>query len=256
MRPLIGITCDEFRDEQRRRRFVLDPSYAAAVARAGGMPVMLGPLSEGPRPGDLIERLDGLVITGGAFDILPSLYGQKPHPDLGELKPERTSFEFGLLRHAAGSGLPVLGICNGAQLMNVYLGGDLFQHLPEQVESDIDHAGPGGLGRVPHAVTIEKGTLLHRVVGCDEMPVYSSHHQAADRLGDGLLVGALAADGVIEAIESPEHPFFLGVQWHPEENYRQDGRHLRLFEGVVQAGALRTAARFSSGGNGGGGRGR
>lgn len=180
--------------------------YAESVTRAGGLPVHL-PLGVDSR---VLDRLDALVLVGGG-DIDPRRYGQAPHPQVGDIDPRRDDFEFGLLAKAMDLELPVLAICRGMQLVNVHLGGTLIQHL-EGGEAHGAHIYPRAT-RV-HAVTTEPDSIARRCYG-PRARVNSFHHQGIDQLGDGLVVTALADDGVIEAVQSTRHPI-AGVQWHPE----------------------------------------
>jgi putative glutamine amidotransferase len=213
---------------------LLPQAYLDCVVRAGGVPVLLPPL-----PGlidSVLPRLDGLLIAGGP-DVDPARYGERPGPDTQPPSRSRDAAELDLLAAAEGLGLPVLGICRGMQLLNVARGGSLLQHLPEVVGTDLHAPGPGRYGR--HPVSPVAGTLLARLLGGAPVPVPTYHHQGVDRLGERLVVAALAEDGVIEAVEDPARPFFLGVQWHPEV-----GEDLALFRALVaEASRVDRAAR-------------
>jgi len=188
-----------------------------AVTRAGGLPVAVGhdpALAEA-----VLKRLDGLVVTGGAFDIGPEYYGKEAVHALTVPKPGRTAGEVALVRAALARGIPVLGICGGMQLLAVVLGGTLIQHIPDAVPGALAHEQPNSRDEAGHEIAVLRGTLLHDVVGGERMAVNSSHHQAVLSCGRGR-VSAVAPDGVIEAIEGgddfPGKSWCLGVQWHPE----------------------------------------
>jgi gamma-glutamyl-gamma-aminobutyrate hydrolase PuuD len=241
-RPRIGMTTylEDARWGVWERPAALVPQvYLDAVDAAGGIPLLLPPREAGPgapvelEARDTVEVLDGLLVIGGA-DVDPAGYGEQPHPTTSS-RPRRDAHEVALLRAARRRGLPVLGVCRGAQLMNVMLGGTLQQHLPEQVGHDRHRPGPGEFGACP--VRIEPGTRLHDILGAEvKVPCY--HHQALGRLADGLRATATADDGTVEAVETaqPEREeWFVGVQWHPEE----DPGDLRLFEAHVEAARAR-----------------
>jgi putative glutamine amidotransferase len=202
--------------------------YFEAVNRAGGIAVLLPPQPVTPEIANrVLDSLDGLIVTGGK-DVDPARYGQQPHPATDAPRTDRDAWEDALLTAAIERGLPFLGICRGAQLLNVALGGTLHQHLPEVVGSDRYNKGGGVFAT--NAVAVEGGTLA-TIVG-DGLDVKSYHHQAIDELADGLVVTARSDDGTIQAVELPTVPFGVAVQWHPEEDAAED---VRLFQGLVDA---------------------
>lgn len=229
-RPRIALTLDA---DPGGRRYELKRAYADAVLAAGGLPVLV-PWVEGPALAAYLALADGLVVTGGAFDVPPELYGEARRPECGTLVPERTRFEKELLEAALAARLPVLGVCGGMQLMNVVRGGTLYQDLAAD-------AGLRGHEQPPpkdvpfHEVEVAAGTQLAALVGAGPLRVNSTHHQAAKDAGAGVLVSARAPDGVIEALELPDQPFALGVQWHPEAVLRHEPRHAGLYRGLVEA---------------------
>jgi putative glutamine amidotransferase len=214
--PIIAITTDVMEPEAaaKPRSYFLRQNYADAVRRAGGAPLLL------PHEPELAEaylaRVDGLVVTGGDFDVDPALFGAAARHPTVNTKDARTAFEMAITRAALARGMPVLGICGGQQLLNVALGGTLIQHIPDEVAAALEHEQPNPRTEPGHEVRILEGTLLHRITGDGPLPVNSAHHQAAKEVGEGVVVNALAPDGVIEGIEDPRLRFCLGVQWHPE----------------------------------------
>ena len=215
-RPVIGVTLDRepAGGYAKLPWYALRENYCDVVAAAGGLPIAL------PHEPDLADHylalIDGLVVTGGAFDVDPALYGGADRHPTVTLKERRTRFEWAVTKGAVDRDLPLLGICGGQQLLNVVLGGTLIQHLPDAVPGGLAHEQPNPRTEPGHEVVVTAGSLLHRVTGADRLPVNSAHHQAAERIGPGIVVSATAPDGVIEAIEDPRCRFCLGVQWHPE----------------------------------------
>ncbi len=205
--------------------------YFEAVNKAGGIAVLLP-----PQPVDseiahrVIDSLDGLIISGGK-DVNPARYGQEPHPTTDDPRHDRDDWEDALLTAAIDRGLPFLGICRGAQILNVALGGTLVQHLPDVIGSTRYNLG-GGVFAV-NEVGVEASTKLGELLAGDEtVDVKSYHHQAIDELAPGLIVSARSDDGTIQAVELPTVPFGVAVQWHPEEDAVEDAR---LFAGLVDA---------------------
>jgi len=228
-RPVIGVTLDAEPPGGYSKWpwYALRSNYMEAIAGAGGLPVALPHL---PALAEAyLDEFDALVVTGGAFDVDPRLYGAAERHATVTLKEERTATELALLNGALRRNLPVLGICGGQQLLAVALGGSLIQHIPDAVPDALEHEHhhPG------HAVAIMPGTLLHRIVGADSMQVNSSHHQAVADPGPTGSVDALAPDGVIEGVEDTRFRFCLGVQWHPE--FLGDPGDRRIFEALIAA---------------------
>jgi putative glutamine amidotransferase len=224
-RPLIGVSTyvneATWGPWDAQRAVLLPERYPQLVQQAGGTAVLLPPDAPENAPG-LLARLDGLVITGGP-DVNPALYGARPHPETRATGPERDHWEAALLRAALASGLPLLGICRGMQLLNVVCGGTLVQHL-ENGELHL----PTGNRYGSHPIRPVAGTRLAELLPEPEVEVPTAHHQAVDRLGEGLVVSALAADGTVEAVEGSG--FVLAVQWHPEQ-----GADLRVMQALVEA---------------------
>ena len=234
-KPLIGITLDS-EDPQPGGYsvypwYALRTNYATAITQAGGVPVALP--HEPSLAGELLDAIDGLVVTGGAFDVDPSLYGATETHATVTLKQGRTAAERALLDGALARDMPVLGICGGEQLLAVALGGTLIQHIPDALPDALDHEQKTPRHLAAHAVALTPGTLLARIVGTTEMQVNTSHHQAVRDPGALARINAAAPDGVIEGIEAPGHRFCLGVQWHPE--FLIDQGDTRIFRAFVQA---------------------
>jgi putative glutamine amidotransferase len=227
-RPVIGITPEEL---DARGNIILPREYADAVARAGGLPLIL-PIWQG-NPAELLACCHGLILAGGS-DVDPALYGEEGHPAIYGVDRVRDDAEVALVHLALAQQMPTLAICRGAQVLNVALGGTLHAHLPDLPGSTIAHRAEP-YGGVTHAVALESGTHLARILGAGGGAPVSWHHQAIDRLGTGLRVAAHADDGCVEAVELPDHPWFVGVQWHPELSAGQDAVQQHLFDALVEA---------------------
>ena len=229
-RPTIGLTLDAEPPGGYSKSpwYALRQNYCEVVARAGGLPVLLP--HEPEQAEAYLDRLDGLLVTGGAFDVDPALFGAKARHPTVKTKDRRTAFELAIVTGALQRDMPVLGICGGQQLLNVVLGGTLIQHIPDEVQASLVHEQPNPRTEAGHVVRVARGTLLHRITGADQLAVNSAHHQAAKDIGQGVVVNATAEDGVIEGIEHPGYRFCLGVQWHPEYLISPgDGRILEAF---------------------------
>jgi putative glutamine amidotransferase len=232
-RPLIGLSLDseEAGGWSKMPWYALRQNYCAAVAAAGGLPVALPHEAEAAEA--YLEKLDGLVITGGAFDVDPALFGAEAKHETVKTKDARTRFELAILKGALDRDLPILGICGGQQLLNVALGGTLIQHIPDSVPGALAHEQPNPRTEAGHSVQLVAGTRLHAICGVQTLQVNSAHHQAAEEVGDGVVVNAWAPDGVIEGIEAPDRRFCIGVEWHPEFHISEgDGR---IFDAFIQA---------------------
>jgi putative glutamine amidotransferase len=218
---------------------LLSRSYVDAVQSAGGLAVLLAPDAQSvTEPEQTLELIDGLLLAGGA-DIDPASYGQPAHPETQDTVPERDAFEIALTRAAIERDLPVLGICRGMQLINVALGGTLTQDLPEHLGHQEHRRVLGSFDGSDHEVDVVEGTLAMRVIGAAQHGTKSHHHQGVDRLGDGLSVSATSPfDGVVEAVELPQHAFVLGVQWHPEADLMSP-----VVGGLVEAASAHADAR-------------
>jgi putative glutamine amidotransferase len=231
-RPLIGLTLDAEPPGGYSKYpwYALRQNYISALTAAGGLAVALP--HEAALAAEYLDRLDGLIVTGGAFDVDPALYGDSERHATVALKADRTSAELALLQGALARNMPVLGICGGEQLLAVALGGSLIQHIPDSIADALAHEQSTSHYEPGHSVKILPGTLLARIVGAQTMQVNTSHHQAVRDPGRAT-VNAVAPDGVIEGIEDASRKFCLGVQWHPE--YLIDPGDNRIFEALIAA---------------------
>ena len=198
---------------------IISPArYVQAVQRAGGRPILLPPDPEDAEdPSGVLDLLDALVVTGGAGDLDPALYGEEPHPETGPVQEVRDAYELALVRGALARELPILGICRGMQVLNVAYGGTIEQHLPDALGHEEHRHTPGAFA--DHEVCLVPGSLAARAAGAERTPVKSHHHQGIKEVGSGLQVtGWAAEDEAVEALEDPSCPFVLGVLWHPEED--------------------------------------
>ena len=209
-------------------------AYVRSVVRAGGVPLLVPP---GASAEETLDAVDGLVFSGGS-DLDPELYGEEAHPQTDGVVRERDDFELELMRAALAHDLPVLAICRGSQVLNVALGGDLEQHVPDRVAADTHKQTPGVFA--DHDVEVLGGTKLASIIG-DRTDVKSHHHQGYGALGEGLRESARAPDGTVEALEDPTRRFTLGVLWHPEE-----GEDLALFAALVAEAAEYRQSRSAS----------
>lgn len=232
--PIIGITADseDPGGYSKYPWYALRQNYCSAVRAAGGVPVIL------PHELYFVARyagmIDGLVVSGGNFDVDPKLFGaDERHPKV-TLKEGRTDFELAITRAMLSADKPILGICGGQQLLAVALGGTLIQHIPDEVDDPLAHEQPNPRHEAGHEVTIKEGSVLHKAVGGrTRLPVNSAHHQAVKSMPKELMVDAVAPDGVIEGVEDPTRKFCIGVQWHPE--FHISAADVKLFAAFVDA---------------------
>lgn len=239
--PLIGVT--SYLEQAQTgvwdvRASFLPQVYLDAVTDVGGIAIVLPPQPASPEIARaIVARLDGLILSGGA-DVDPARYGQEPHERTAPPRVDRDEFESALVDAAIEAGLPLLGICRGAQVLNVELGGSLIQHLPDVVGDESYQAGAGVFNEVD--IEVDEGSRIAEVLGDDRTArAHLYHHQAIDRIGEGVTVTSRTADGVIESIELDSMPFGVAVQWHPEENPADR----RLFQGLVEAAQRYRASR-------------
>jgi len=217
-------------------RVGVNAAYVRAVLAAGGLPVIFVPDFTPEQTIELFGDCDGLLLTGGE-DVDPSHYGAAPHPRLGTVDPRRDADELALVAEARARELPILAICRGIQLLDVAMGGTLYQDLPSQRPGNIEHDSPSPRDVRSHPVNIVEHSRLAQILDATHLDVNSLHHQAVDRVGEGLVVTATAPDGVIEGIESSDpHEWIVAVQWHPEELALQpEAADLKLFTALVTA---------------------
>ena len=228
-RPIIGITTylTSARFGVWEEDSALIPAaYVRAIEAAGGRALLVPPSLDGID--ETLDRLDGLLFSGGS-DLDPDLYGQEVHPETNGVVPERDRAELALLSAALERDMPVLAVCRGSQILNVALGGDLVQHLPDVVGDDKHKHTPGAFS--DHDVDLVPGTRVRQILG-DHTPVKSHHHQGYGQLGEGLREAARADDGTVEALEDPTRRFAVGVLWHPEAS-----EDFALFEELVSEAA-------------------
>lgn len=216
--PVIGFTLDyeESGGYSKYPWYAIRDNYCAAVAKFGATPIAL-PHEVASVP-QYLNLLDGLIITGGNFDVPPEMYGDNAVHETVTLKRRRTEFEWAITKGALERKMPLFGICGGEQLLNVILGGTLIQHIPDVIKDALPHEQPNPRHEIGHEVSIEENTLLKKIIGASTIAVNSAHHQAVANVAQNAVVNSYAPDGVIEGLELPQtiHPFCLGVQWHPE----------------------------------------
>lgn len=229
-KPIIGIGSDVLQRRGERDRAFAFTTYIDSLRRAGAVPVVIPPQPENAEA--IVDSLDGILLAGGD-DCDPSAYGEETHPTVEPMDPRRQNNDLTLARVARERGIPTLGICLGVQVMNVAAGGTLIQDIDSELRTDIEHASEPS-DRHRHDILIEDNTHLAQILGNQELNVNSSHHQAIRHVGGGLRVTALAPDGIIEGLEDPSHPFYVGVQWHPEDMATEKSAE-SLFGAFVEA---------------------
>jgi putative glutamine amidotransferase len=240
MRPLIGITCSRviggawgiyslghFMD------YTFD-DYSRSIQYGGGAPLLIPVAQNRDTLRTILDKLDGLLLSGGP-DINPRFYGEQPLAGLGEIDEDLDRMELEIAGMAFQKDLPILAICRGIQVLNVSLGGTLYQDMPNQVQGSINHTQTADKGTNTHSISIEIKTSLHRIFKRKEIWVNGKHHQAIKDLAPGLTVSAKASDGIIEAVEHHKKQFVMGVQWHPEGTWRDDPYSRKLFRAFVEA---------------------
>jgi len=234
MPPIIGITTSHSSNAYGQATILLTQAYAHAIMQAGGVPVLIPSLIANDGWDALYLRLHGILFTGGG-DISLDHFRGDPHPCIRDVDPQRDIVELNLLHAAVADGKPFLGICRGCQLVNVGLGGTLYTHIPDQLPNALDHSYPGDMRTVlVHEVRIEEGTHIADVLGEPIVKVNSHHHQGLKDIAPSLRVAGHSPDGLVEAVELPNHPFGLAVQWHPE--WLTDQQSTRnLFRRFVEA---------------------
>ena len=231
----IGVTALRKMDEGGTAYAGVPDAYVKAIAQAGGIPFLIPVGLNETQLSDVFVSIDGLLFSGGG-DISPRFYGLAEDKYLMSVDEERDSMELFLARKAINEKKPFFGICRGLQVVNVALGGTLYTHIPEQCPSEITHRQPTSASKdlIAHSVRVVAESTLAEIVGVSELAVNSRHHQGIKQLATGLKVSALAPDGMIEAVEMPDHPFGIAVQWHPE-NLTSDRAMLAIFVAFVNA---------------------
>lgn len=231
MKPIIGLS--PLYDDEKRGLW-MRPGYLDVLYACGAIPVVLPFDSCAVDVEQILSICDGLLLTGGA-DIQPKLYGEEPIAELGPTQPIRDELEYRLLDKALEEDMPLLGVCRGSQILNVFLGGTLYQDLNTQLPNSANHAMEPPYESVCHKVVLEKGEPLQVLLGIDELPVNSIHHQAVRRIAPTLVPLAHSLDGVVEGIWMPGKRFVWGVQWHPEWIWNVDARQFRIVQHFVDA---------------------
>lgn len=241
-RPLIGLTCSVYHDHRNWKFNRAYDGNVVAIEQAGGLPVLIPSTLQGDTLRTIYERLDGVLLPGGG-DVDPQIYHAQQHAKTILIDRQRDESEMQMTRWAVAEKLPVLGICRGHQVFNVALGGTLIQDIPSAISTDLRHDildhEPRSLRL--HHVDITPHSKLAQVLGTTRAVVNSLHHQSIEQIADGVQITAYAPDGIIEAVEVPEHPFALTVQWHPEDMIEDDETMRRLFRAFVEAAAKRHA---------------
>lgn len=221
--------------EPARQTFYLRRHYAEAVFESGGVPVYVPLIPDASYIDELTSHADGIILTGSQSDIDPARYGQEPHPQLGAVHQRRDEVDMLLLKAAEQRHLPVLGICFGMQSLNVYRGGTLIQDISEQLNAAIEHEQPGPYDQPAHEVELSADSILAQLAGTTVVQVNSLHHQAVDRIGQGLQPIAWAPDGVVEAlVNTLGDQLMLAVQWHPELSFAVDPFSRQLFSWFIE----------------------
>jgi putative glutamine amidotransferase len=232
-KPIIGLTPQY---DYERNRVWIGPNYLGAIKAAGGVPILL-PLQADKEELEAAGKVcDGFLFTGGP-DIDPFRFGEETVSQCGVVIPERDKMEEELFQTVVESGKPILGICRGIQVLNVFLGGTLYQDIPAQFPSDLSiaHSQLSGNSVLSHSVLIKKGTLLSEILSKDYIKVNSFHHQGIKNLAPALQTAGVSLDSLIEALYLPEHKFFLGVQWHPEHLYSSNEDAFKVFRAFINA---------------------
>ena len=244
MRPLIGVPCRRIDEPYWGVRYAVFATYTRAIDLAGGAPVAIPLELSDESSHDLFERLDGLLLAGGA-DIHPKEFGEEIKPFCGEIDVTRDAIELQLTRRALAEQRPILGICRGIQLLNVAAGGSLYQDIPAKVPNSLHHSHRHGdpFDRRAHAIEIETSSRLAAALGVPRLDVNSLHHQSLKDIGPGLQIVSRAPDGIVEAVEGKSDAFVVGVQFHPEWMLDSDSRMLGLFRAFVQAAREHQLAR-------------
>ncbi len=236
MPPLIGISCSY---DQKEGRFFLPEAYCEAVVKSGGFPVILPGTGGIKSVRPYFAAIKGLILAGGG-DVDPVHFNEEPQPGLGEITPDRDRFEIMLIKAALKKNLPVLGICRGAQVLNVACGGTVIQHIASGVKKPLKHFQSAPRWYPTHEIAIVDSSRLAKIIGTKAARVNSFHHQAVRQPAPGFTACARSSDEVIEAIEHPGYRFVIGVQWHPECMVDKDKNSAQLFREFIAAAGSRS----------------
>lgn len=230
MKPLIGIT-PHWELIKGQKRYMIGELYAAAIEVAGGIPVVL-PYWSGEALGEGLARVDGILLSGGG-DVESRHYNEEPAAILSDVVPERDRFELECIRLAVGAGLPMLGICRGAQVLNVAFGGTLYQDIQSQITGSASHFQLAPRSQTTHEVRLAEKTHVASLYRASALEVNSFHHQAVKGLAPGFVPAGWSGDGLLEAFENPSYPLMVGIQWHPECLWESMPEHLGPFMALV-----------------------
>jgi len=234
MKPVIGITTYT---GEGSAYYSVNSTYIDSVFAAGGIPVQIPVIDDEKDFESYMNILDGIIFTGG-IDISPLTYGENPVSKINAISSRRDAYEIRLFKKAYADNMPIMGICRGNQLVNVALGGSLYQDINAQIPGSYGHfPDMASMDELYHSVDFVKGSKLHQIFGAEKMNVNSFHHQAIKKLGDGLVISAMSEDGIVEGVEAADSRFLIGVQWHPEGLTKRCPIFLKLFESLVSAAA-------------------
>ena len=232
-KPLIGLTLDleTSKTYSKFPWYALRENYCSSISQYGGIPIPL--VYDNKSINSILDIIDGLVITGGAFDIDPKYYSERKKYKNIFIKNERTEFEINICNRALKKNIPILGICGGQQLINIVYGGSLVQDIKKDLTTNIEHEQKNPRNQVSHSVKLNLSSKLYKIIKKKSIMVNSAHHQSIKTAGKGLTVNAIAPDGIIEGIEDQSKDFCIGVQWHPEFMIKQNDN--KLFKSFVKA---------------------
>lgn len=236
-KPIIGISGSIIIDGSGNfpgyRRSYVNEDYVKSVIKNGGIPYIIPMNSSEEVIKEQIQNVDGLILSGG-HDVSPRFYNQEPHKNLGGILPERDVFDFNLVKFAIEKNIPILGICRGFQILNVYYGGSLHQDVGLKKDTFIKHNQVNFPYLTTHSVELIDNTKLKEIFNEDTIMVNSFHHQIIDKVADGFITSAVSKDGVVEAIENPNYKYMLGVQWHPEMLHSSEEKMNLLFSELIK----------------------
>lgn len=231
-KPVIGLT---MRLESDTRRFYLGRDYCEALEGLGAIPLHIALIPNKNYIKEVLKRLDGVLLPGSDTDVDPLRFNEEPHHNLGKIIPEKDETDLLVIEEAEKLGMPVLAICFGMQILNVFRSGTLIQDIKSQIPDSINHEQGSPLDRNSHSIEIEKGTILSRLITLKETTVNSHHHQAVNKIGKNLQISATAKDGIVEGIEDTrEEKFNFGVQWHPEHSWKTNDLSRKIFETFIE----------------------